>query len=348
MRILNPCLRLGLWAYITGCLHSPLGMAKEILLDQLEASVNSSMILTSDIRQFRKTWPLRAQWDPLFGMSPLAQQGAQAKKSDIIDFLINERLIANEYPATNGEVEQDINSIQATNHMDRATLKSALNTQGFQFEDYFELIRSTSSKRQLIDRDIRTRIAITDDDVKNEYFAKHASNAKNARLFHLKWITLTLANYKSSAAAYQFAQDALKELKTGESFEEVAKRFSDDDSGPTGGDLGIIAEDHLSQLLAPVKELKSGSFSAILGGPQVGKYLILKLVDTSVDNVHQLEQMKESIRNQLAASEFGRQVGLWLEKERQRAFIHHAGESTVKEVNQAPRTDSGRSDKPVK
>jgi peptidyl-prolyl cis-trans isomerase SurA len=341
MRIFQRHLKPGLVACFIASLGAPPGFAKEILLDQLEASVNSTMILTSDIRQFRKTLPVRAQLDPLFGMSPLAQQGPHAKKSDIIEFLINEKLISNEYPVTNGEVEQSINSIQASNRMDRATLKAALSAQGVPFDDYFEITRGITSKSQLIDRDIRTRVVITDEDVKNEYFTKHASKAKNTRLFHLKWITLTLSNYKSSTAALQFAQDALKELKNGEAFEEVAKRFSDDDSGTSGGDLGIIAEDHLSQLLAPVKELQPGKFSGILGGPAVGRYLILKLADISVDNLRQLEEMKEKIRNELAATEFARQINLWLEKEHQRAFIHHAGESTLKEMSQTPRVETG-------
>ena len=44
------------------------------------------------------------------------------------------------------EVEKEINSIQTNNHLSRSDLKEALSREGFKFNDYFELIRNSSSK----------------------------------------------------------------------------------------------------------------------------------------------------------------------------------------------------------
>ena len=57
-------------------------------LDRLEASVNSSLILTSDVSKFRETLPLRAQLDPLFGGTPIAAQGPKVPKGHAVEFLI--------------------------------------------------------------------------------------------------------------------------------------------------------------------------------------------------------------------------------------------------------------------
>src|SRR4051794_21467554 len=94
---------------------TPETQAGQAVLDRLEASVNSSIILNSDVNKFRQLARLRAQLDPLFSGTPLASKGASATKSEIIDFLIDDRLITLQYPYTDSEVEQEINSIQVNN-----------------------------------------------------------------------------------------------------------------------------------------------------------------------------------------------------------------------------------------
>src|SRR3954470_7538215 len=92
--------------------------AAPTVLDRLEASVNASIILLSDVRRFRETLKLRAQLDPLFAGTTIASKGAASTDREIVDFLVNEKLISSQFPATDGEVEQEINSIQANNHID--------------------------------------------------------------------------------------------------------------------------------------------------------------------------------------------------------------------------------------
>ncbi len=315
---------------------------KRRLVEQVEASVNSLPILTSDIRKFREIARLRAQLDPLFSGTPVATQGATASTSDIIEFLINERLITQQYPKSDSEVEQEINSIQATNHLTRAGLREALSREGFKFPDYFELIRDSSSKRDLIDRDIRTKVSISDDDVKN-YFYNHMTQSTVApRAYHIQIISVSLANYKTPAAANQVAADALKSVQSGEAFEEVAKRVSDDPSAPSGGDLGILTEDQMSSVIRDqIKILQIGKISGVLGGPfpsersakNSNRFYFLKLVDIKSNESERFDKMKEEIRNQLASSEYQHQISLWLERQRQSAFIHRIGEASTNEIS---------------
>jgi peptidyl-prolyl cis-trans isomerase SurA len=316
---------------------------KRHTLDRLEASVNSSIILQSDIRKFREIMKLRAQLDPLFAGTSVAAKGPQASDADIVEFLINERLITQQYPKTDAEVEQEINSIQANNRLSRTDLKEALSREGFKFTDYFELIRDSSSKRDLIDRDIRTKVSISDDDVKNYFYNNMAKGTNIARSYHIQIISVSLQSYKNAASANKVAQDALKSINSGESFEEVAKRVSDDPSASSGGDLGTFTEDQISPLIrAEVKKLQIGKVSGIFGGPtssgtgksakSSGRYYILKLVDIKSSESDRYDKVKEEIRNQLAASEYQHQISLWLERQRQSAFIHRAGEPSVKSL----------------
>ncbi|MCM2322102.1 MAG: peptidylprolyl isomerase [Oligoflexia bacterium] len=298
--------------------------AAPVLLDRLEASVNSTLILNSDISQFRKTEKLRSQLDPLFSGTGVAAKGPTATDREIVDFLIDEKIISQQFPVTDAEVDQEINSIQANNRIDRTALKSALAQQGFAFEDYFELIRASASKRNLIDRDIRTKVSVTDADVKNFFYNKYSKDTAS-RSYKLKIIVVSVANHKTGAAAKEAALMARKALQEGQAFEDVANRYSDHSSADTGADLGTVTEEQMSPAIrAQVKKLQIGQVSEVFGDP-ASAYYILKLVDVESGESARLEKMKEEIRNQLMASEYQHQISLWLDRQRQNAFIHRAG-----------------------
>jgi peptidyl-prolyl cis-trans isomerase SurA len=318
-------------------LASPISaMGAPVVLERLEASVNASIILLSDVRTFRASSALRQQLDPLFAGAVVASRGEKASDTEIIEFLINEKLIEQQFPVSDAEVEQEINSIQANNKIDRASLKKALSEQGYSFAEYFELIRTSAAKRNLIDRDIRTKVSVSDDDVKNYFYNHYMRNSSMPMAYSLEVISVSPSNYKSPSAAKEVALRALREIKAGEPFQEVAKRVSDDPSAASGGDLGTLTEDQMSSVIREqAKKLQIGEISAVFGGPP-GPYLIIKLIDVKSDDSARLSKMKEEIRNQLIASEYQHQIQLWLDRQRQTAFIHRAGEPTTAGIPVAP------------
>ena len=305
--------------------------AEPIVIDRLEASVNSSMILLSDVKKFKTVVKLRSQLDPLFAGTPVAAHGAQATHPEIVNFLVDENLITQKFPVTDAETEQDISTIQANNRIDRNTLKSALAEQGYQFEDYFELIRKGSSKRNLIDRDIRTKVVISEDDLKNYFYNHYTKDPKSPKAYHLQLLSISTQDYKSVSAAKDVATRALAEIKKGEvSFEEVAKQFGDAHTSQSAGDLGIMTEDQISPAIqAQLKGLQIGGVSSIFGGASEQAFYILRLKDIKTADTERFNQVKEEIRGLLAATEYHTQISLWLERERQTAFIHRAGEPTT-------------------
>lgn len=301
-----------------------------MILDRLEASVNSTLVLKSDIGHFKKTERLRAQMDPLYQGTILSKKGNQASDDEITEFLINERLIAQLFPVTDAESEQEVNSIQNNNHIDRETLKAALTQQGFTYEEYFELIRASTSKRSLIDREIRTKVSISDSDIKN-YFYNHYAKSSEAgnRSYRLRIIVISARNYKNSSAIKKIAQRAYQAIKKGEAFEAVAKRFSDDASANSGGDLGVLTEEQMSTLVRnQLKGMKVGQVSEMFGSPTTA-YYILKLDDILSNEAARLEKMRDEIHNHLLTSEYQHQIQHWLDRQRQNAFIHKAGESSI-------------------
>jgi peptidyl-prolyl cis-trans isomerase SurA len=308
-----------------------------VTIEKLEASVNANLILLSDVLKFRETLKLRAQLDPLFPGTKVASEGENATAPTVTDFLIDEKIITQQFPVTDTEVEQEINSIQSNNHIDRNQLKHALLEQGFSFDQYFELIRVSVAKRNLIDRDIRTKVSISDDDIKNYFYNHYAKTVAVPMAYKLRMISVSLKNYKNSAGARDVAVNALKSIKAGDSFEDVAKRVSDDANAESGGDLGTVTEDQVSpSMREQVKKLKIGQVSEVFGGAQNGAFYILKLEDLKTAESERLDKMKDEIRNQLTTGEYQHQIGIWLERERANAFIHRSGEPTIAGLPLAP------------
>ena len=299
--------------------------SQPVVIDRLEASVNSSLILKSDLARFRKSAQLRAQLDPLFGGTPLAKKGSAASDADIVDFLISERLITQVFPASNADVEQAISSIQSANRISRDALKTALKEQGFDFDEYFELIRTSVSKQNLIRQEIQPKVTISDEDVRTHLDQAGVSDTANdpaAKSFHARILVVSPKNFKSPSAARQTIERASKEIQDGQPFEEVAKRVSDDPSAAAGGDLGVVPGDVLSkEIRDALVKLSPNQVSGVLGGPK-SRYFLLQLLGTQSLAKERNQKVTDEVRAKLAAVEYQRQILLWIERQRQGAFVH--------------------------
>lgn len=293
-------------------------LASSVVLDGLAASVNSVVIFKSDIQKFEKTLALRKQIDTLFQIMPAVKKP--------IEYLIDEKIILAKYPVTDEKVESVINSIQSDNKIDRNALKAALKSQGHEFEDYFNITRCVLSKRELIEKEIRNKITVSENDIKEYFYEHYVKNTTLPRAFHLQIISLSHKNYKNPKAAYSFATDSLKSLKSGEPFEEVAKRVSDDPSGPAGGDLGILTEDQITPTIRKqLKNLQIGQVSEVFGDTSLKFYYILKLKDIESSATQKLEKMREKIKNQVIAREYQQQISIWLERQKLNISIYQKG-----------------------
>lgn len=293
-------------------------------LDRLEASVNASTILTSDIQRFRDSFNLRSRLDPLFAYSSLSEKGERATNQEILESLIHDRLVLLAFPVTDAEVEQEINSIQSSQKISRQRLKDELQKNGFPFEYYFELIRLSTAKRNLIDREIRSKVSVSEEEIQQQFVKRFSDKPVGPSSYRIKMISFSRSSFKTAQALNDTAKRAVIALKSGDSFEEVARRFGDADSPGGETDLGVLTENQMSPLIrSEVKKLKAGGVSGLFGNPR-STLMIIKLVEISKGEDPRLASVREEIHNQLAAAEYQHQIQLWLARQEQRAFIHRA------------------------
>jgi len=303
------------------------GLSQAAIIERLEAAVNNQLILKSDLSKFRKTLTLRSQLDPLFSGTPIAAEGVRATDSAILEFLIDEQIIIQQFPMTDADVEQEVNSIQANNHISREQLKQAIQAQGFRFEDYFTLIRIGAAKRNLIDREIRTKVSVSDDDIRNYYYNTYAKGKPAPQAYQVQIIT--------QKDPVKIAQ-ALKEVRDGVDFATVAKKYSEDSTKESGGELGVLTDEQMNKgIRKELKKLKVGEASPVLGSAK-DTFFFVRLASVRTADDQRLKQVSEQIRAQLASGEYQRQLQLWLERQRQTAYIRHAGDAPAAGLPKGP------------
>ena len=301
----------------------PTPVRSGIVVDRIEAIVNKSAIYKSDIKKFRTLIPLRLKIDPLFANDALSKK--TPTDDEVVDFLIAEALILEKYPVNDNDIDQEINGIQATLHIDRDGLRAAISREGFRFEDYQQLMRASIAKRQLIDRDIRNKAAVSDEELKAEYNRNHSGSKSFQGSFHVFLIKVSKKNYKTLKFAKDMYEQALKDLATGTTFEEVAKKTSDDSSASSGGDIGFLSYQEMSAAMQ--KEVQKSISETTIDKDKINKFedksgfTILKVTEMSKDVDSGFDKEKETLRGKLLEGEFQHQIKLWIERQRTLNYI---------------------------
>ena len=289
------------------------------VVDRVEAIVNKRAIYKSDVDKFKKLIPLRMKIDPIFANQDIAKN-PNASNSDIVQYLVDEEIITQKFPVTDSEVEQEINGIQANLKIDRDGLKQAISREGFKFEEYSQLMRASLSKRSLIDREIRNKATVSEDDLKAEHNRTQSGKKSFSGSFHLYLIRITKKNYKTPALAKDEATKTLKSIGGSESFEDIAKRASDDSSASNGGDLGYLSYSDMSETFQKeVRKLSPGKTSGVVDDGK--SFFILKVSDIKADTDASYEKEKEAIRAKLLETEFQHQIKLWVDRQHSLNFI---------------------------
>lgn len=302
--------------------HAETTKASGSVIDRVEAIVNKTAIFRSDIKRFKSLTSLRMKVDPLFANDQLSKK--TPTDTEIVDFLVAEALILEKFPVSDAELDQEINSIQANLHINRDGLRSAISREGFQFDDYMQLMRASIAKRQLIDRDIRNKASVSEDELKTAYNKTRSGSKTFNGSIHLYMIRVTKKNYKTDKFAKDMYEAALKGLAAGDPFEEVAKKTSDDGSANNGGDLGFLSYQDMNPALQKEvqKNLSSKTELNSIGKFEDSKsYNIFKITEVSKDVDSGFDREKDSLRGKLLESEFQHQIKLWIDRQKALNYI---------------------------
>jgi peptidyl-prolyl cis-trans isomerase SurA len=128
------------------------------------------------------------------------------------------------------------------------------------------------------------------------------------------------AEQAALAAAESKANDLLKQIRGGASFEDIAKKNSDGPSAAQGGDLGVFKRGTLAKELEDKTfAMKSGEITDVIRTKQ--GYVILKVTSHQMAGVPPLKDIEPKIQDALYYQELQPALRAYLTKLREDAFI---------------------------
>jgi len=122
------------------------------------------------------------------------------------------------------------------------------------------------------------------------------------------------------AAAEARANDLLKQIRAGASFEDVAKKYSDGPSAAQGGDLGAFKRGALAKELEDKTfAMKSGEVTDVIRTKQ--GYVILKVTSHQAAGIPSLKEVEPKIQDALYYQKLQPALRAYLTKLREEAYI---------------------------
>ena len=249
---------------------------------------------------------------------PPSQEEALSLKLSILDELVNNEILLEHANKTNvvaSDAEVEDKFTESKNPYTEEEFQRKLRDSGITVDDLKAELRREISIQKLINREIISKITVTDQDVLDFYNQNRAQFNLAEPRFHLAQIVVTprpdltvhnRKNDKSTNDAEARKKVALLEekLNTGADFTQLAMDYSEDSSASTGGDLGFIPESSFNQSDPALKKaalaLKPGEVSQPIS-VRTGGYVIVKMLAKEQAGQRELSdpQVQQAIRETL-------------------------------------------------
>jgi peptidyl-prolyl cis-trans isomerase SurA len=289
-----------------------IGHAQDVS-NEVVASVDGEPITKRDVEVFAAGAGVSLGTDD-FNDSPEARR---ALKALIDNELLNQELKKYEDKVDESEVDRYIDQLRISQHMTEAQMRDSLQQQGISFEDFRKHARDNLVKTQMIDSEVRQKIQVSDADIQTFYDQhkdEYTIRKERLRLAQILIVVPANATPQQTAFAQRKAEAIRAQALKGMDFNDLARKYSDDESKTRGGELGWFEPgDVMDQILAAVKNLKPGDISAVIRTNH--GFHIVKLEDHEVPGPRPLADVKEEIRGRIQDSRMEGQLQHWTETE---------------------------------
>ena len=223
-------------------------------------------------------------------LQTLKKQNVVQPSSDVLDKQVLERLITErailQYAKDNGikvddtQVERTIQRIAEDNKMTVDDVRKALARDNIPYSRYRDDIRNEIIVQRVREREVESHITVSDAEV-DVYLATlktQSGGEAEYQLAHILVLVPEQANPDQIEARRRRAEEALRSLKSGGEFNQVAATFSDASDALQGGNLGWRSGARLPTIFVEAaRNMKVGDVSPVLRS--AAGFHILKLLD---------------------------------------------------------------------
>ena len=308
------------------------------------AKVNGKPILAKDVELVYQSNLGEAQQQP-------SKEQSEILRLNVIHSLIDQEILSQRaaklnLTATDEDVDGQINEMKAP--FTQEGFDKRLADQHLTLADLRNEVRRAKTQEKLFNKEINSKINVTDGDISAYYNAHKAEYNLAEPTYHLAQIVVTStaapqqqqgANLQNSKASNDVeARKKIDMLHTriegGEDFGTLAANFSErPDNASSGGDMGFVTESQLHgdpDVYNAIQKIKPGQITDVLPlvDPSTHKtigYAIYRLIDREVAGQRDLSdpRVQQAIRQQLRETRSQLLKNAYLEMLRDQAHVEN-------------------------
>jgi peptidyl-prolyl cis-trans isomerase SurA len=255
-----------------------------VLIDRVIAIVNDEALTQFDIGEQKRVVLGQMKTQNVTPPAP------DVLEKQLLDRLITERALL-QYAKDSGirvddtQVERTIARIAQDNKLTPDEFRKAVEREDIPYAKYREDIRTEITVQRLREREVEGRVNVSDAEVDHFLATLDAQSGGDVeyRLAHVLVTVPEQASPEQIDARQRRAQEALRQIRAGADFAQVAAGFSDAQDALQGGSLGWRAPARLPTVFAePVRNMKPGEVSGLLRS--AAGFHIVKLLEVRSRN----------------------------------------------------------------
>ncbi len=289
------------------------------VVDEVLAIVGDEIITLSEVKayeaQILKALATRYKGEEL-------QAAFQEARKRILEDLINQKVLLNKAMEEGLKVEEELkivlrNMAKEYGFSSPEDLIKEMRKEGIDFEQWKEQAKKTLLQQKLIQRDVESKISITEGQIRT-YYKEHIKNFTEPAKLVLKAIFISKTG--KSEAEIEDRKAKIDKALTEKDFSAVASELSDEPLKSKKGDLGEMEEAHLSEpLRKALKKMKEGEISPWVE-TENGWYRLL-VVKRTPAKVKPLSQVRQQIHKLLFQQKRERLLREYIEQIKKKTYI---------------------------
>jgi len=299
---------------------------KTRVVEEIVARVNNEIITRSDLERARAEVEQEARQE----CQNCAPQQLQAliaeKQKNVLRDLIDQSLLVQRAKDLSINVDTDVTKRldqlrQQNNLKDMDELEKKIRDSGLDYEDFKNSIRNNLLTQEVIRSEVGRNIIISREEIQ-KYYDEHKNDFVRPEQIYLREIFVSTEGKKESELPdlEKKANNLLDRVRKGEDFAELAKRYSDGNSAPRGGELPAFERSQLSKELADVVfKMNRGQMTDVIRTKQ--GFLILKVEQRYDAGLQPVDKVEGEISNRIYEAKMEPGLRNYLKTLRQDSYV---------------------------
>jgi peptidyl-prolyl cis-trans isomerase SurA len=309
------------------CVSSSLGaQQKGRVIEEIIARINNEIVTLTDYRRADAALEDETRQDCPACTPDKLQEMVKTKRENLLRDLIDQSLLAQKGKDLGINVEPSVvkrldEIRQQYGWKDMDELESQLRAQGISIEDFKNNLRNGFLTQEVIKREVGSHIQISHEDVA-KYYEEHKDEFERPETVVLSEFFLSTQQKPESEipAIEAKANGYLARLQRGESFEELARRYSEGSTAKDGGYLGPFKRGELSKEIEDqVFSMKRGDLTGVIR-TKTG-FLMLRVEQRFEAGLQPLDKVEGEIDNRLYMQRTQPELRKYLATLREQSYV---------------------------